>query len=100
MFLPRPSAFSRHFIRPVYLQNVKPKLQPKIQSQEIMRSSIYKNTPQKKSTRNYSTTASPPPRPPNNEPSLFTLGMICVGAYVICNAPPPPSSSPNYRYNL
>ena len=98
MFLPRPSAFSRRFIRPVYLQYTKPKLQPKIQSQEILRSSIYKNAPQKKSTRNYSTTASPSPRPPNKEPGFFTLAFICVGTYIICNAPPPSYPSSTYGF--
>lgn len=72
MIRPRPSAFPRYFVKPVYLQNVKPQLQSKT-PQEI--ANIIGKTPKviKVQKRNY---AAFTPRKPDNEPPFWLLAIM------------------------
>jgi hypothetical protein len=76
MILPRPSTFSRYFVKPMYLQNIKPRFQYK--NQQIVANKTGKFGKMQK--RSYSM---PSPREPNNGPPLWAL--LVTGIYVVYN---------------
>lgn len=72
MIRPRPSAFHHYFVKPLYLQNIKPNLQPKIQYQ-VSNIIGKKSKVIKVQKRHYSAFS---PKKPNNDPSFWILAII------------------------
>ena len=81
MILPRPSTFSRYFVKPMYLQNFKPRFQYK--NQQIVANKTAKFGKMQK--RSYSTHS---PREPNNGPPLWVL--LVTGIYIVDYIQKPP----------
>jgi hypothetical protein len=64
----RPRPFMNRLVKPVYLQNVKPKLRTKMNFQ----------------IRKYSNL---PPGDPDNKPNIPYWVLAIMGVYIICNSP-------------